>query len=69
MVVPSEPRILAVPERYHINYPNKGETFTFLDKETIKMPFHHKAIKPTNFQLLQLTSTAGVYVENAFEKA
>jgi len=68
MIVPSEKKVFVLPDRYHINYPDKSETLTFLDKETIKLPFRHREIKPTNFQLLHL-STSGVFIETLFEKA
>jgi len=40
---------------------------TLLTTEKVRLPFKHKSIKPTNFQLLQFSN--GVYIENLFEMA
>jgi hypothetical protein len=37
-----------LPKKYEINYPN-GKEVRILDQESLRIPFMHAEIKPTNF--------------------
>lgn len=49
-IVQSVRKTFIIPKHYQFSYPDSSRhVLTFLDKETIKLPFQHGGIKHTNF--------------------
>ena len=64
-IISATKKTWSLPQKTMLNYPSM---LTVLDTEPLKLPFQHKELKTSNFQLVQMTSR-GTYIENRFDKA
>jgi len=65
-IIRSQRKSWVLPSATHLSYPS-GQTLTLLSSETLRLPFKHKAIKPTNLSFLQFTQSSNQYRSNLFD--
>jgi hypothetical protein len=53
-IIRSHQKTWVLPQTCHLNYPD-NQTLTILSQEKVRLPFKHSSIKPTNFQLLEVS--------------